>query len=248
MNSKTGYEPLYTLKPIADEVWISDGGWIRFYGLPFPTRMTIVRLPGDVLWVHSPIALEGRLLEEVSEIGDVGYLIAPNWIHYAWINDWQVHFPDAQTWGCPGVVERAKSRGRALRIDQELGGTAPSDWSDHIDQFQARSKLHQEVIFFHGATRTLILTDLIENFERQYLPWWMRPLVKLGHVCAPDGRMPRDIAASFRRDPDHLHKLIDTMIRWDPLRIVISHGRWFEENGRSELLRVFRDDLDGRRA
>ena len=34
----TGYEPLYTLKPVAHDVWIADGGWIRFYGLPFLQR------------------------------------------------------------------------------------------------------------------------------------------------------------------------------------------------------------------
>ena len=44
MTRPTGYEPLYTLKPVAPDVWIADGGWIRFYGLPFPTRMTVVRL------------------------------------------------------------------------------------------------------------------------------------------------------------------------------------------------------------
>lgn len=39
MDRPTGYEPLYALKHVAPDIWIADGGWIRFYGVPFPTSM-----------------------------------------------------------------------------------------------------------------------------------------------------------------------------------------------------------------
>ena len=29
------YEPLNTLKPVAEDIWIVDGPAIRFYGMPF---------------------------------------------------------------------------------------------------------------------------------------------------------------------------------------------------------------------
>ncbi|WP_372056988.1 hypothetical protein P7L74_14930 [Tistrella mobilis] len=43
------YDPLFMLKPVAEDVWIVDGPVIR-YGMPwpkipFPTRTTIIRLP-----------------------------------------------------------------------------------------------------------------------------------------------------------------------------------------------------------
>jgi hypothetical protein len=85
MVKATGYEPLYTLKSIAPNVWIADGGWIGFYGLPFPTRMTVIRLTNGDIWVHSPIADKDGLCESVAALGSVRHLIAPNWIHYAWI-------------------------------------------------------------------------------------------------------------------------------------------------------------------
>ena len=54
------YPPLNTLKPVADAVWIVDGPMIRFdvlgLRLPFPTRMTLIRLAGG-LFVHSPTPL-----------------------------------------------------------------------------------------------------------------------------------------------------------------------------------------------
>ena len=33
---------------------------------------------------------------------------------------------------------------------------------------------------------------------------------------------------------------IETMIAWDPERIIIAHGRWYETDGTAELKRAFR--------
>ncbi len=243
MNRPTGYEPLYTLKPVAPDVWLADGGWIRFYGLPFPTRMTVVRLTDGGLWVHSPIADRQGLKDAVVGLGPVRHLVAPNWIHYAWIPEWQARFPAAITWGCPGVQARARSRGVALALDHVLGDDPPPDWEGQIDQRLAESGLHREVVFFHRRSRTLILTDLIENFEPAKMPCWMRPLLWLGRIRDPDGRMPLDMAISFQRRKAHLRALVRCMIDWQPERVILAHGRWYDRDGTAELRRAFRDVL-----
>jgi len=57
------YTPLNALKPIAAGVWIVDGPEIQFSYLglkfPFPTRMTLIRLPDGSLWIHSPTFADG---------------------------------------------------------------------------------------------------------------------------------------------------------------------------------------------
>lgn len=243
MTRPTGYEPLFTLKPVAPDLWIADGGWIRFYGLPFQTRMSVVRLADGGLWVHSPIANQNGLAEALEGLGPVRHLIAPNWIHYAWMPEFQARFPGATTWGSPGVVERAASRGVTLTLDHILSDAVPAPWAGQIDQRLADSGYHREVVFHHRASRTLILTDLIENFEPAKMPWWALPLLKLGRVCDPDGRMPRDMAASFRRRHTHLRELVQTMLDWEPERVILAHGRWYAQNGTAELRRAFRDFL-----
>ncbi|MFB2938247.1 hypothetical protein ACE1B6_23620 [Aerosakkonemataceae cyanobacterium BLCC-F154] len=59
------YEPIATLKPVDENIWIVDGPIVRMamYGtsIPFPTRMTIVRLNNGDLWCHSPIELTQKL-------------------------------------------------------------------------------------------------------------------------------------------------------------------------------------------
>ena len=70
----TGYEPLNTLKTIGPDIWIADGPHISFYGLPFPTRMTVVRLADGGLWIHSPIKPDDKLIAQINKIGPVRHL------------------------------------------------------------------------------------------------------------------------------------------------------------------------------
>jgi hypothetical protein len=159
------------------------------------------------------------------------------------VPDWQARFPQAITWGSPGVVDRAASRRVTLHLDHQLGDSSPADWSGQIDQRLADSGYHREVVFFHRASRTLVLTDLIENFEPSFMPWWARPLLRLGRVCDPDGQMPRDMAASFRLRGGALRDMVETMIGWNPDRVILAHGRWYDQDGTAELRRAFRKVL-----
>ena len=159
MSTSPAYAPLNTLKSVAPDVWIVDGPAIRFYGLPFTTRMTVIRLPGGGLWVHSPIAVDEGLMADIDALGPVQCLIAPNWIHYAYVGAWQARYPEARCWAAPGVRERAASRDVAIRIDAVLGDKVPVEWAGVIEQLVvAGSSSHHEAVFFHRATRTLVLT------------------------------------------------------------------------------------------
>ncbi|HPD92814.1 MAG TPA: DUF4336 domain-containing protein [Pararhodobacter sp.] len=240
----TGYEPLNTLKPVAADLWVVDGPAIRFYGLPFPTRMTVVRLPDGGLWLHSPIAPDPGLLAALAALGPVRHLIAPNWIHYAHLPAWQALMPEAVTWAAPGVAARATSRNLALRIDRVLPHTGP-EWGEAIDHLLiAGSDLHREIAFCHRPSRSLILTDLIENFERRAVAPWMVPLLMVAGNLDPDGKAPIDMRMSFRKGRAALRRSVQRMQAWNPERIVLAHGRWYPENGAGELARAFRWALD----
>jgi hypothetical protein len=250
----TGYEPLLTLKPVAPGLWICDGPLISFYGLPFPTRMTLVALDGGGLFVHSPVALSPALLAELRALepitGPVAHLIAPNWIHYAHIPAWQRAFPEALTHAAPKVEARAAAYGLPLKVDHPLGDAAPEAWAGQLDQLLVRgSDVHQEVVFFHRASRTLILTDLIENFEPHRCPAWTRPMLAVAGTRDPDGKAPLDMRLSFRfgeggRGMALLRAALEQMLAWQPERLLLAHGRWYPEGGTAELRRAFRWALD----
>jgi uncharacterized protein DUF4336 len=239
MARATGYEPLNTPKPVAQDIWVVDGPAIKFYGMPFSTRATIVRLADGGLWVHSPTWLDEGLAAAVEALGPVRHLVAPNWIHYAYVCEWQARFPDAEAWAAPGVAQRAKSRGMAIRFDHDLGQDAPAAWAGEIDQLIVRgSTVHREAVFFHRASATLILTDLIENFEPGRLGFWFRLMARLAGVLDPNGKAPVDMRQTFR-DRNALREDVRRMIGWAPERVILAHGRWYDRNGTQELRRAF---------
>jgi hypothetical protein len=86
------YEPINLLKQVDEDIWIVDGSIVQMamYGakVPFPTRMTIVRLSTGDLWCHSPTELTPELKAQIDSLGSLRHLISPNKIHYAHIGAW----------------------------------------------------------------------------------------------------------------------------------------------------------------
>lgn len=236
------YAPLNELKTVAPDVWIVDGPEIRMnylgFKIPFSTRMTIVRLPDGAIWIHSPTALDGRLANAIEALGRVAYIVAPNTLHYWYVPDWMARFAQAKFFYAPGLEIRAK---RPLPDGERLSETPPPDWAETIDQTCVEGDLLNEVDFYHRPSRTLILTDLIENFEpkRVKSPFW-RFMMRLFGAADPDGKAPLDMQTTFWRHRADMRRAAQKMIAWNPERIVIAHGRWYEKDGTTELRRAFR--------
>ena len=243
-HAENSYPPLNRLKPVATDVWIVDGPTIRFgfpWSMPFPTRMTIVRLHGGALFVHSPTALTVDLRGAVDNIGTPRWIVGPNRIHYWWIPDWHLAYPQAEVWLAPRIREQA--HGRIDFAAQELTRDGEYPWDAEIATLPVRGRYMTEFVFFHRVSRTLVLTDFIENFEPGKLgSTFQRWLTWLGGAQDPDGQMPRDMRLTYPRT--ELRRAVETMIAWNPERIVLAHGRWYETNGTAELLRAFRWLLD----
>lgn len=239
------YTPLNTLKPVADGVWIVDGPEVRMAvplgSMPFPTRMTVVRLESGALWLHSPTQLDDGLRAALDALGPVRHLVSPNKLHYAHILSWKRAYPEATAWASPGVRERAASQKIEVAFDRELGPTPPPEWSAELDQLLFEgSQVLQEVVFFHRASRTLLLADLIENFEREKISLGMRALAHLGGCLDPDGKAPFDLRMTFRKGKAQARASLERMTGWNPERIVVGHGRWYPRDGAAELRRAFR--------
>jgi hypothetical protein len=235
------YAPLNILKAFAENLWIIDGPEIgmRYFGLtlPFPTRMTLVRLPDGKIWIHSPIAWNDQLGAEIDRMGPVGYLVAPNTLHYSYLADWQMRYPQADSYVPPRIDD-----GNLLPAKYEvLGNEAPGAWGDAFGQCLVSGTLLTEVDFFHRSSRTLLLTDLIENFQ----PWRVRSLLlrwtmQIFGAADPDGKAPFDMQLSFMRDRPAVRAAVRQMIAWDPERIVLAHGRCYGHDAVTELRRAFR--------
>ncbi len=239
------YEPQGTLQSIAPRVWTVNGPIVHMahvgMSIPFPTRMLVAQLTDDSLWIWSPTKPTADLFAQVNALGVVKHLISPNKIHYANIAAWKRAYPAATAWASPGVRERASAQNIDVSFDRDLSESADVAWSGEIDQLIFRgSRFLDEVVFFHRATRTLIVADLIENFESEKMTFPERLLMKFAGITDPDGKASNAFRTTFLGHHEVARECFDRMRAYKPERIVIAHGRCYASNADSELRRAFR--------
>jgi hypothetical protein len=98
----------------------------------------------------------------------------------------------------------------------------------------------EEVEFYHKPSKTLILTDIYENFEPQQISLPFRILAWLGGALSPKGGTTRDQQLLYLGNKKELQKSIAKLKSWDTQKIVLAHGKCINENAKLDLERVFR--------
>lgn len=217
------------------DLWTADGPDVRFLGLfPYPTRMAVVRLRGGDLWVWSPIALDDALAKDVAELGPVRHLVSPNKLHHLSLGAWQHRFPEARLYASPGLARKRPD----LAFEAELSGAPESAWADDIDQVIFRGSFFMdEVVFFHRASHTALVTDLVQRFDPRETPGWRGLLMRLDGLVGENGSTPREWRASFwNRRAGRAAR--DVALAWNPQRLVVAHGMGVEKDARDVLARA----------
>ncbi len=209
------------MNKLSDNIWTVDGDTVPFFGLPYSTRMTVIRLSNGKLWLHSPSRMFPQLITELDQLGEIKYLVSPNKLHHLFLSDWIEQYPQALCYGSPGLAAKRKD----IHFEGVLGMTAEPQWADDIDQTVFKgSSIMEEVVFFHKSSRTLLFADLIENFNVEAFNWWQASLARFAGIVAPDGRTPIDWRMSFMLNKEAARKSLQTLMSWQPECLVISHG------------------------
>jgi hypothetical protein len=201
--------------------------------------MTVLRLENGDLILHSPIAFDERLATEIQALGTVRHLVSPNQFHYAHIGEWQKAFPGAVAWASPGVRQRARARHVDVHFTRDLEAEPPGEWRRELDQTLMPGGIFKEFVFFHKASKTLILTDTIINLELDKLvePW--RTATKLSGMYHPRGQIFLGMRLPLLLQRKKAKVAIRKIQSWEPERIVLSHGRCFDANADEVLGRTF---------
>ncbi|OYY89552.1 MAG: hypothetical protein B7Y45_11950 [Sphingomonas sp. 28-66-16] len=237
----TPYLPQSVPIAVADNLWIVDGPEIgyRFAGLtlPCPTRMTMVRI-GTALWLHSPTHYSPELGAQLETLGEIAWIVAPNSFHYSHVAAWAAAYPAAACHVSPDVLTKLPPlRGRPI----PLGDAAPSLWRDDLDQLHVDLGRFVETIFFHRPSGTLIVSDLIQNFEAGRI---RNPLIRAvmhaGGATGPGGKASIDIRFAARRHRERVREALAQMLDWAPGRIILSHGKGYDAAIADQLRCAFR--------
>ena len=233
------YPPLDVLKPVADSVWVVDSGPLSIMGAPLPVRMTVIRLGNGDLWLHSPTRYDHDLRADLEQHGRIRHLVAPDIAHWTFLQEWQQRCPDAVTWAAPGLRDRAQVKKSGVRLDRDLGEDPPPEWAGDMQQAVVPGAGFSEVAFFHKPSRTLVLTDIVQNLEPEKLPTIMRQVARLTGVLAPRGKAPIYLRLVLRAKRHAAAAAVTRMLAWNPERVIFSHGLWFDRDGAAALRRSF---------
>lgn len=231
-----GYPPVDTLKPVADDLWIVDSGPIKPLGLTMPIRMTVVRTADGGLLLHSPTRCTAALQAQLAELGPVRHLVAPSVGHWTFLTEWQSRYPDATTWAVEGLKDRWQVRRSEVKIDRELGSSAPAELAEAFDLVTFAGGPFAEACLFHKPSRTLLLTDLIDNMEPGKLP----PVsaVALELVQATNATTPLHVRAALSVKRAKNREQMQHLVRLQPDRVIFAHGQWFDDGAASKLARA----------
>ncbi len=221
------YEPL---RQLADGVWVIDGEW---YDTPFRRRMTLLRLGRDELLVHNAFRLRDDDHARVEALGRVRAIVAPNRFHATEAHAFKARHPAARLYGSPGALAEVRAR---CAVDAVLPGGW--DLAPGVEALQVQGlRWIDETVLFHRASRTLVVTDLVFNLQREHgglvgaFLRWNRIDRRFGPSRVFDWCFVRDRAA--------LTGSLREVLRWDVERVVVNHGDVLEQGGREALRRGF---------
>jgi len=210
------------LDPVAPGLWHRQHRFSTF-GIGTSTRMTVVRLGDGTLWVHSPVPLAPDLRARVVALGDVAWIVAPNRFHHLYAGEWAAAFPHATLLGAPGLA--AKRPDLALRT---LGPVPEPAWARDLGQvFVAGLPMLNETVWCHHASRSLIVTDVLQYVNGQ-VPLSARlytGLMGVYHRVA----VPNAIRLAIR-DRAAFARSVESILAWDFDRVVFAHNVILENN------------------
>jgi hypothetical protein len=190
--------PTTTMQEFAENIWIVDGPDVRDMGIMFTTRMIIVKLQDDSLWVDSPVPASYETLLEISSLGPIRYIIAATQRHVWRLESWHTLFPHAQLWVTETTPFTLKKGN--LPYTGILRDVAEQAWANDLEQLLFMGSPYlKEVIFYHKSSHTVILDDLIQIHVLKKDQPFRNALLKLEGITSPAGGVALDIRLAFTK-------------------------------------------------
>lgn len=219
------------LESIAEGLWGAEHDLFMNGVVHFRGRMTVVRLESGGLLLHSVVPIDDALAAELAAIGPVEHLVAPNLLHHVHLADAVARYPNATLWGVVGLPAKRSD----LRFDAIVGDT-PAPWASEFEPLPIEGiPWATETVFFHRATGTLIVTDLIFNIHEA--KGWLTPLILRMAGAYQKPAQSRLLRMSIK-DADAASASVERMLAWPIDRVVMAHGHVVETDAKQVLARA----------
>ncbi len=219
------------LTEVTTGVWTSTTEVRLLKVFRVPALMTVLRLNGDELLLHSPVPLTPERRAAVDALGIVTHLYAPNSFHHLSLGFWAAEYPKAKVHGPRALTKKRPD----LRFDRFHGAPEPA-FDGLLDEVHIDAFRLSETVVFHRASKTLVVADLVHNMTPTHGPTRLyTTLAGFNGKVALSGTIKR---TAF---PDHAatRRSLEAVLALDFERIVVGHGEVITETPKEKLARAY---------
>jgi glyoxylase-like metal-dependent hydrolase (beta-lactamase superfamily II) len=221
----------------AENLWTVDYELRLPMGVPFPTRMSVVRLADGSLTLISPVPIDDVLAGELAAVGPVSHILAPSALHHFYLAAAKGRYPRARLLGPPALSRKEPG----LRFEPYGLEPVPSfEGSLAVLPIDGAPKI-SETVLFHESSRTLIVTDLVFNIETP--PSWSTAL--LLSLTGTRGKLAQSrVWGPAIIDRARARTSCRRIFEWDFDRLVVAHGNVVPTDGKARLRQALARMID----
>lgn len=215
---------------IGDNIWLLRYP-LRLFGIEMGRNVTLMRLTDGRLIVHSTAAFSGEDRAAIESLGRPAWLVEATHFHDTLAKAGMASFPDIPYLAPEGFPGPAPTRPLS---------PPPEDWAGEVDVIPIGGvpKIREHA-FFHRASGTLVLADLLFNQAADASGWSRIGLRLVSGIRSHPGnsRMFR----AMIRDREAFEKSLRTLFAFPFQQIVVAHGDPIREDAKEIMKSVFRD-------
>ncbi|KAF9644252.1 hypothetical protein BDM02DRAFT_3122223 [Thelephora ganbajun] len=235
------------IREITPEVVTFSKPFSRFLGwFPMGGRSTAIKLSSGDVWVIASTPFSNETKDAVEKLGIVKYILAADADHHYFLTEWKKNYPEAKMIGVETLPE--KKKGEYWKFDEIYKPGSENKFGFEADieavYFSGFSK--KDVAWFHKASKTLIVADLIFNLpaNEQYSKSKQRKTGFLTKKLNPYAEFHKKFIWGESKDKAAMARDAKTVYGWDFERIIPCHGDTIETKAKEAWASVYTKFLD----
>lgn len=199
--------------------------------MKLPVRSVAAQISHGTVLISPGSRLEPSQLKDLSHVTDI---VAPSLIHAAGVHKASAAYPEAKTWGVPGLKKIKPRTNWTNELKEQLW-----PYQDELAAIQVNGMPQiKEVVFVHKKSKSLIVADLCFNMtdQRGLGPWLILNLF---------GTYRRFGVSRFFlkyiKDKKAFQDSLKKIFSHDFENIIMSHGEIIRGDGKPRLLKALEE-------
>lgn len=189
-------------------------------GVHLPVRSVLLQLTKGTVLI-SPIHFSQDQIQSIRELTPVTDIIAPNLHHNKFLGEAHLKFPGSKIWAPMGFKQKYSQKTELTVVDRTLG---EDFWPFHgeLEMLVLEgAPTMNEAVFFHVASKTLIVTDLVFQI--------LRPSGLISSLVFRKFGTYKRFAMSkfwlkFVKDKGAFERSLEKVFQWDFESVLMAHG------------------------